>query len=363
MRSLGRPKEQQPFEERYRTAGANDVRIVRRGFGPWLRVVVPLAALAAGAPGCIDSSEPGTLVPPTADQDPKLPGTNIEYRGASRRMHSRAFGDSSRPVMFILPGSGMDVRAYLPLQVLADEYRVVLWDLPGNGLSERVSASDVEVERQVEAIEAMRRQFSPDRPITLIGHSWSAAIVALYLGAHPEVVHQAVLIESPGLKATFQQQVGLAPNLTAPGYLEMAWNSESMPVDHEGLDYQMLALSRSGVRRFACPGKPSPELPLWRPGALALIVWERSVLSGTTFIHDYTKGLERFTNEALIVGTECSPIGTEFQKRTNFTVFPNAKLLHIPSSSHQILGEQLDALVTGLREFLKPAGVPPGGAP
>jgi proline iminopeptidase len=326
------------------------------------RAAVPLLALAVGAAGCIDPSAPGTLVPPTADQDPKLPGVNIAYQGASRRIHYREFGDASRPVLFIIPGSGSDVRPYLPLQVLADAYRVIMWDLPGNGLSERVSASEVEVEKQVEAIEALRQQFSPDRPVTILGHSWSAATVALYLAAHPDVVHQAVLIEPPGLKAEFQQQVGLAADLTAPGYLEMVWNSESMPVNHEGLDYQMLALSQSGIRRFACPGKPNPPWPIWRPGALANIVWERSIVSGTTFIHDYTRGLDRFIHEVLIVGTECSPIGTDFQRRTNLTVFPNAKLLHIPNSSHRILTEQLDMLLTGLRGFLDPAGVPQAGA-
>src|SRR5690242_16651296 len=70
------------------------------------------------AAGCI-GGEPGALVPPTADQDPRLPSTSIEFQGAPRRIHYREFGDARSSVLFVIPGSGSDVRAYLPLQSLA----------------------------------------------------------------------------------------------------------------------------------------------------------------------------------------------------------------------------------------------------
>ncbi len=334
------------------------------GTRKWSAAILLLLAVAVGANACIDPGEPGTLVPPTVDQDPNLPGLDIVVRGVKRRVRVREFGDASKPKLFILPGSASDVRPYLILQVLAEDYRVVMWDLLGNGLSERVPAEELEFTRVVESIEAVRQRLSPNRPITILGHSWSAAITALYLAAHPEAVFQAVLIESPGLKDEFQERVGLALDLAAAGYLEMVWNSEYMPNDHEGLDYQMLAMSRSGIRRFFCPGKPNPDWPVWRPGALALMVWERSILSGTSFSYDFTSGLDRFTGEVLIVGTECSPLGTEFQQATNLTVFQNAKLLHIANSNHRILTEQPEALIQGLKAFLDPAGVPPpGGGP
>jgi proline iminopeptidase len=328
---------------------------------PWLSIVASLFCFATMS-SCIDPGDPGTLVPPTADQDPALPGIDIEYRGAVRRIHVREFGDPTKPALFILPGSASDVRAYLPLQVLADDYHVVMWDLPGNGLSERVPAEDLEFHMVAESIEAVRQRVSPNRPITLLGHSWSAAIATLYLAAHPEAVYQAVLMEPPGLTGKFQEQAGLALDLLAPGYLEMVWNAEYVPGGHEGLDYQMLAMSRSEIRHFFCPGKPNPEWPVWRPGALALIVWERSILDGFSIAsYDFTEGLDRFTGEVLIVGTECSPIGAAFQERTNLTVFPHARLLNIANSNHRILTEQFDALMAGLRDFLDPAGVPAAG--
>lgn len=324
------------------------------------RMMFVLGLLLLGVePSCIDASSPGTLVPPTVDQDPNLPGMNIVLRGAKRRVHVRTFGDASKPVLLVLPGSASDIRAYLPLKVLADAYHVVMYDLPGNGLSERVGAEDLGFTAMTASIEAVRQQVSPNRPITLLGHSWSAAIATEYLAAHPEAVYQAILIEPPGLTGAFQREAGLALDLLAPGYLQMVWGSEYMPVDHEGLDYQMLAMSRSEIRHFYCPGQPNPEWPVWRPGALAVIEWERSILDGASIAsYDFTRGIDRFSGEILLVGTDCSPIGTEFQKKTNLTVLPHASLLHIPRSSHRILTEQLDVLVAGLRAFLKPAGVP-----
>ncbi len=328
-------------------------------------VLLAAGALSFGvAPACIDPAEPGALVPPTVDQDPALPGLNIVLRGATRRVHVRSFGDAANPVLLVLPGSASDVRAYLPLSVLADAYHVIMLDLPGNGLSERVGAESLGFAAMTESIEAVRRQVSPDRPITLLGHSWSAAIATQYLAAYPEAVYQAILVEPPGLTGAFQREAGLALDLLAPGYLEMVWSAEYLSVDHAGLDYQMLAMSRSEIRHFYCPGQPNPAWPVWRPGALAVIEWERSILDGASIAsYDFTRGIDRFGGEILLVGTECSPIGTEFQKRTNLTILPHARLLHIPHSSHRILTEQLDLLIAGLRAFLKPALVPARMAP
>lgn len=103
---------------------------------------------SAGATGCLDSDAPGTHVPPTVDQDPNLPGLDIVVRGVQRRIHHRAFGDPNGPMLVVLPGSASDTRAYLPLQALADEYRVEMWDLPGNGLSERVPADELDYSSQ-----------------------------------------------------------------------------------------------------------------------------------------------------------------------------------------------------------------------
>ncbi len=318
-----------------------------------------LAVLLLG--GCIDPGEPGTLVPATVVDDPALPQVTIQVDGRERRIHLRDYGDPGAPPLLVVHASASDLRFYLPLTVLADRYHVILWDQRGNGLSERVPARELAFRLMAEEIAAVADLVAPDRRVSLIAHSWGAVSAALFMGAHPERVHQAVLIEPPGLKDEFMSEVGMSVDLFAPGYLEMVWSNELLaPADHELLDYKALMMVHSGVRNLFCDPDHPPSLPVWRLGGLALAVWESEVLSGMSYSYDFTAGLDRFPREVLLVGTECSPIGTEFQRGTNLTVFPQAELLHIPDSGHRLITEQLDLLLAGLDDYLEPDIDDPG---
>lgn len=297
------------------------------------------------------------MVPATVADDPALPSAAIEVAGHTRDVHVREFGDPSDPVLFVLHGSASDMRAYQPLKRYQDRYHVVFWDLRGNGLSERVPSDELDFEDMVDEIEAMRQRYSPDRRITILGHSWSAAFVALYLGRYPDAVEQAVLIEPPGLKASFQEQVGLDLSLFSGGYLDMVWSNDSItPADHARMDYKTLMMLRSGVRQFFCDTDAPPRWPVWRPGGLALAHWEASILDGARLSYDFTGNLGRFEREVLIIGTECSSIGTDFQRETNATAFPNATLHHIEDSGHRLLTEQPEALMDALDAHFSPGG-------
>lgn len=318
------------------------------------RLLLPLAACSV-ALACLDVRSPGALVPPTVVDDPALPRLTLAVAGHERQVHLRTFGTPDKPVLMVVHASASDLRPYLPLQVLSDRYRVVLWDLRGNGLSERVPAEELSFEVMAEELLAMKQQVSPDRPVTLLAHSWGAVIASLFIARHPDLVHQAVLIEPPGLKGEFAKKVGLAIDLLAPGYLDLVWSTDLLaPVDHETLDYKTLMMVHSGIRNFFCDPEHPPDLPLWRLGGLALLVWENEALQGGGYAYDFTPGLERFPRKVLLVGTECSPIGTDFQRETNLTVFPNAELLDIRRSGHRLLSEQLDALLAGLDLYLEP---------
>jgi proline iminopeptidase len=307
---------------------------------------------------CIDPNDPGILVPPTVTEDPLLPQATIAVSGHSRRIHFRSYGDPSAPPLLVVHGSAADMRAYLVLSALADRYHVVLWDLRGNGLSERVPEQELGFDAMADEIEAVRLALVGDRPVTIIGHSWGAAFVALHLSRHPQAVHQAVLIEPPGLKSEFQNRVGQSLDLLAPGYLDMVYSTDLLPpVDHETLDYKTLMLLRSGIRTFSCDNDHPPPWPVWRPGGLALLVWETSPMKGGVYSYDFTPGLDGFAGEVLIVGTACSPLGTSFQRDTNLTLFQHGRLLDIPGSGHRVTIEQPALLLEGLNAFLD------GGAP
>jgi proline iminopeptidase len=208
-------------------------------------------------------------------EDPRLPARTIQVAGRSRQVHVREYGDPSLPPLVVLPGSASDIRAYLPLRALSDSHRMIFWDLRGNGLSERVNAEELSFDAMVEEIDQIQQAINPGGPISLLAHSWSAAFVALYLARHPERVHHAILLEPPGLKASFQQEAGLALNLLAPGYLDLVWTTGMLsPTDQATLDYEVLGMLHSGVRDLFCDADHPPAWPVWRPGGLALAVWE-----------------------------------------------------------------------------------------
>lgn len=303
--------------------------------------------------GCTDPSEPGYLVPSTVDENPDLPQFSITVAGHTRSVHCRTFGDPADPVFLVLHGSLSDMRAYLPLQVFSDHYYVVIWDLRGNGLSERVSGEELTYEAMVEEIKAMKDHFSPEAPVTILGHSWSAAFVASYIGTHPEDVRQAILLEPPGLKGEFMNQVGQALNLFTAGYMDMMYRKKYLTaLEHELLDYDMLAVLTSSVRDFHCDSTDPPPWPVWRVGGYALITWESNALEGTSFSYDFTENLDTFPREVLFVGTSCSPIGYDFQEQYNMTAFAHPRILRLEDCGHRILTEKFDELVTGVQDYL-----------
>ncbi len=306
-------------------------------------------------PGCmLDPTDIGALVPPTVDQNPKLPGLPIEVAGHTRLIHYMTFGNSANPALFIMPGSLSDMCAYLPLQELQDKYFVVMWDQRGNGLSERVTEQELSYTSMVEEIKVLKNYFSPNGPITIMGHSWSAVFAAMYLAKYPADVEQAILMEPFGLSSEIMGKVNVPLNLTSEGYLDMMYSSKYMtPKDHETLDYQMLAILRSGVRDYFCDLNNLPPWPVWRVGGYALIIWEKYLLNGSKYDYDFTTGLTTFSGEVLIVGSSCSPIGYEFQKKYHQPLFQNAQVLRIENSGHRIITEQYESLINGLRNFLK----------
>lgn len=116
---------------------------------------------------------PGSIVPPTANQDPWLPQLSIRVAGKMRTIHLQTFGDSTNPAAFVLPGGpGEDFRLLLPLQALSDRYFVVMWDQRGAGLSERAPKEELYLESFTEEIAQVRAALAPNESITLIGHSY-----------------------------------------------------------------------------------------------------------------------------------------------------------------------------------------------
>lgn len=257
-----------------------------------------------------------------------------------------------------MPGSLSDIQAYLPFNQFSDDFFVVLWDQRGQGLSERVGREELSFNSMVEEIAELKRIFSPSAPITLLGHSWSAVFAALYAGRYPNDVEKLVLMEPFGFSSKIMTQANAGVvNLMTPGYLDMAWFSTFMTLsDHERLDFRMRGMLTSGVRPFFKEPNKFPSWPVRRVGGLALLSWEAALFQNGRWEFDFSDEVARITAMVLLVGSEYSFIGYDFQKTWNEGLFQAAtsrRTIKIPDSGHRMITENWPDLHNGIRLFLK----------
>jgi proline iminopeptidase len=320
-------------------------------------------AVALMGAACLATDGPGNLVPPTADEDPLVPQIAMAVAGHTRAVHVRTVGDPTRPVLLVLHGSMSDSRAYLPLAALSDRYFVVFWDQRGSGLSERIAREELGFDGVIDEIDRIKALYSPDAPVTLIGHSWGAVYAAMYLAARPAFVAQAVLAEPFGLKGEFTNAIqGDTLNVFTSAMADEVWLKDILaPRDHESLDYQGLLVLTSAVRNYFCDSAHLPPWPVWRVGAFAEIVHNELLMKGSSFDYDFTPGLDRFPRKVLLVGSECSTIGYAFQERYHRALFADAEVLHIEDAGHRLIVEQFDAFLAGVKAYL--TGYQDGASP
>lgn len=115
--------------------------------------------------------------------------------GAGVRLYYRVDGSGPCSVIVLHGGPGFS-HDYLAddLLPLAERWRVIHYDQRGSGRSTLVSGADaLAAGRFVDDLEAVRLHFGLQR-LTLLGHSWGAAVAALYAMRHPERLERVVLV-------------------------------------------------------------------------------------------------------------------------------------------------------------------------
>ena len=115
--------------------------------------------------------------------------------GPGVQLFYRVDGSGSRAVIVLHGGPGFS-HDYLAddLLPLADARRVIHYDQRGSGRSTLVSGGDaLDARRFADDLEAVRLHFGLQR-LTLLGHSWGAAVAALYAMRHPQRVERLVLV-------------------------------------------------------------------------------------------------------------------------------------------------------------------------
>ncbi len=280
-----------------------------------------------------DINQPGALVPPTADQDPVLPQLSVTVSGQQRALHLQTFGNSQHPVAFILPGGpGADFRLLLPLQALSDRYFVVMWDPRGAGLSERVSKTELSIESFVEEIASVKKAFSPDRPVTLIGHSWGANLSLRFAARHPQAVRQLALIEPGGLSREGQKNNRGGSVRFGDGQ-DFFWQNELLTsTDHAAADYKAVSLEPESLRNYTCDGT-IPAEPVWRFGAYQYYILTQTPAGGGNDF-SWLNGLQQFGGNLFIVAGSCGAQGADFQQTYIQPVLPGSSIEIISGAGH-----------------------------
>lgn len=107
----------------------------------------------------------------------------------------RLLGSGSDTVVVIHGGPGLTMDYFLnDLGPLAAKHTLLFYDQRGMGRSTLVSDSvSLDAQRFVDDIEAIRAHFGIKR-LTLLGHSWGSALVALYADKYPEHLSKLIVV-------------------------------------------------------------------------------------------------------------------------------------------------------------------------
>lgn len=316
-----------------------------------------IAALVLAAIGLYFATSGQYPVAATVVDDPTLP--QIEIDGV--RLHAETYGDPSNPVIIVLHGGpGGDYRSQLGAKALADTNFVVFYDQRGAGLSERVPAEKLSFPTYMAELDGVIDRYSPDRPVTLLGHSWGAMLATAYLGKAPEKVERAILLE-PGFFTGEEAQDWMTqakPYMSGPGFYGKAAISAfqslhvSGPDTSAGRDYMMGEIIHEFINHpenpYHCFGEDF-DAATWRFGATA------SQAAGKTDAADFeliAKGARGFPRPVLLLASACNDwIGEEAQ-RVHLSFFQNGELAVIPNSGHDLIWGNPDETLSQIRAFL-----------
>ncbi|MGR3659696.1 MAG: alpha/beta fold hydrolase [Paracoccaceae bacterium] len=293
----------------------------------------------------------------TVVNDASLP--QIEINGV--RLHAETYGDPTNPVIIVLHGGpGGDYRSQLGAKSLADTNFVVFYDQRGAGLSERIPAEQLTVPTYMAELDAVIEKYSPDRPVTLLGHSWGAMLATAYLGKTPEKVARAVLLE-PGFFTGEEAQDWMTeakPYMSGLGFYKKATVAAfqslhvSGPDASASQDYMMSEIIHEFTNHpenpYHCSGEEFDALA-WRFGATAS---QTAGKTGAAEIELIAQGAKSYTGPVLLLASACNDWLGEDAQRIHQGFFQQAELRVVPNSGHDMIWDNPDETLPLIRAFL-----------
>jgi proline iminopeptidase len=292
-----------------------------------LLIAVPLLLFGLFA-GCAQ-------VPPTVENDPSLEFVELGHY----RFHVRTFGDKQLPPVIVVHGGpGGDSKYLYPLQGLSKNHHVIFYDQRGTGLSPRVDKKSLTLESSLDDLHSIVSHYGGTGQVKLIGHSWGAMLVVGYLGQHPDRVSHAAVVE-PGILNSvsavefvrrFKASQSIWDALPLAKYI-LRTPFVSNVDGHERFDYVMTRLMNRAKPGgpYQCEGEAMPADAFERAGHAAFDNMLKPVLDHPeSFSQDLTNGVAAYKGKLLMLSSECSFIGYEYQQQFHLPSMP-AQTVHV----------------------------------
>jgi proline iminopeptidase len=283
----------------------------------------------------VEWDEPGTLVPPTVDEDATLPSISVN----GTRLHAETFGNPDDPMVVVLHGGpGGDYRSLLKCSAFAgDGYFVVFYDQRGSGLSRRHDKGIFTIQLFIDDLDAVILHYRrPGQRVVLLGQSWGAMLATAYVNQHPDVVSGVILSEPGGF--TWSDAEAYIKRFSSPEFFDETTNDvlyldQIITADsHNKLDY------KAGIRSAAefAPGNklgiPGPS-PFWRSGAVCTsAAFDYARDNG----FDFTTNLTHYTTKVLFMYSELNTAYGRSHAEMVSSAFPNVDLVQINGTGHEI---------------------------
>lgn len=300
-------------------------------------------------------------LPKTIEYDQSISFTEID----GYKFHTEIFGQKEDSVVIVVHGGpGADHRYLLPLNVMDTNHRVVFYDQRGSGLSPRVNKEQLTLDQSIGDLHSMVKYFGKGQKVKLIGHSWGGMLVAGYLTRHPNNVSHAVLVE-PGMLyresaqsfvSMMKESQSISNVITLIRHLT-AYPFVSKYDGHEGYDYVMTKLlnqsNPGGI--YQCNGESLPENTFTRAGYDAFDNMLKPIIDDPTlFSVDLTDGINLYSEKLLMISSECSAFGFDFQEQYHLSKLPN-QTIHIKANNmgHNMLTLNPEWSVDTISDFFK----------
>ncbi|MBB5517157.1 proline iminopeptidase [Rubricella aquisinus] len=298
----------------------------------------------------------GYVVAPLVTEDDALPSVIVD----GVRLHMRQVdGPAGASTIIVLHGGpGGDFRSLLALSVLSETHNVVFYDQRGAGLSERVPAEKLTLDDYILELDGVKRLVSPNAPVTLIGHSWGAMLATAYMGARPNNVQAAVLIE-PGYldgagksawdaaASRYMSGIGYWAEAVVTGFrAQLLDGPDAAAADDFLIGHMVGVFANHPENPYHCGD--GYNAPNWRFGAMASQVWADTP---DAVVDHLAADVSNFSGPVLLLAGECNDWLGPLQN-SHRQLFGNANLVIIPSAGHDVVWDNLEASLDVIRRFL-----------